>query len=115
MGLGVIRSLRHPLPPMNATTVLWIYIVLLVAGGTAGYLKAKSLVSLYTSIGSALLLTLCALNILPPLVAILLMVLLLVVFGIRLAKTHKFMPAGLMLAITAVALAAFYFLLNQAL
>jgi uncharacterized membrane protein (UPF0136 family) len=50
---------------MNATTVLWVYIVLLVAGGSAGYLKAKSHVSLYTSLGSAAVLSLCALHVIP--------------------------------------------------
>jgi len=91
---------------MNAITVLWIYIALLVGGGLAGYLKAKSHVSLYTSIGSAILLSLCALGVLPLLVADILMGLLILVFGIRLARTRKFMPAGLMLAITILALAA---------
>jgi uncharacterized membrane protein (UPF0136 family) len=95
---------------MNATTVLWIYIVLLIAGGAAGYLKAKSQVSLYTSLGSAAVLTLCALNVLPLIAADILMGLLIVVFAIRLAKTHKFMPAGLMLALTVLALAARYLL-----
>jgi len=34
------------------------------------------------------------------------MALLIVVFGMRLAKTRKFMPAGLMLALTGLALVA---------
>jgi uncharacterized membrane protein (UPF0136 family) len=97
---------------MNATTVLWIYIVLLVAGGAAGYLKAKSRVSLYTSLGSAAVLALCALHVIPAIGADILMGLLIVVFAIRLAKTRKFMPAGLMLALTGLALVARYFLLN---
>ncbi len=93
---------------MNAITILWIYIVLLVAGGAAGYLKAKSLISLYTSLASGLLLSLCALHILPMPVAYILMGLLIVVFVIRLARTGKFMPAGFMLAVTALALVAMY-------
>jgi uncharacterized membrane protein (UPF0136 family) len=97
---------------MNATTVLWIYIVLLVAGGAAGYLKAKSRVSLYTSLGSAAVLILCATRVIPPLVADLLMGLLIVVFAMRFAKTRKFMPAGLMLALTALALVARWLLAN---
>jgi uncharacterized membrane protein (UPF0136 family) len=99
---------------MNATTVLWVYIVLLVAGGTAGYLKARSFVSLYTSIASAFVLILCALNVIPLIVADVLMVLLIVVFGIRLARTRKFMPAGLMLALTILALAARHLLTSPA-
>ena len=109
-GLGGPSDLRHAQFRMNATTVLWIYIVLLVAGGVAGYLKAKSHVSLYTSVGSAAVLILCALNVLPIIVADILMGLLILVFVVRLARTRKFMPAGLMLVLTTLALAARYFL-----
>lgn len=91
---------------MNANTVLWIYIALLIVGGMAGYLKAKSHVSLYTSLASAAVLSLCALHTIPAVVADILMGLLIVVFGIRLARTRKAMPAGLMLVITVLALAA---------
>jgi uncharacterized membrane protein (UPF0136 family) len=85
-----------------------------VVGGTAGYLKARSFVSLYTSIASAFVLILCALNVIPLIVADVLMVLLIVVFGVRLARTRKFMPAGLMLTLTILALAARHLLTNPA-
>ncbi|MCL4176781.1 MAG: hypothetical protein KJ072_03415 [Verrucomicrobia bacterium] len=97
---------------MNANVILWVYIVLLVAGGAAGYFKAKSHVSLYTSLASAALLALAALQIVPNLVADVLMGLLIVVFGIRLARTRKAMPAGVMLAITILALVGRYLLAN---
>jgi uncharacterized membrane protein (UPF0136 family) len=97
---------------MNANTVLWIYIGLLIVGGMAGYLKAKSQVSLYTSFASAIILALCALHIAPPIVADILMGLLIVVFGIRLARTRKVMPAGMMLVLTLLALAARHLLSN---
>jgi len=90
---------------MNPNKILWIYIVLLVAGGLFGFLKAKSKVSLIMSVSFAAALILCALGIIfQPNVADLLLAALLVVFGIRLAKTHKFMPAGMMLAITLLTL-----------
>jgi uncharacterized membrane protein (UPF0136 family) len=90
---------------MMSDTVLWIYIVLLLAGGLMGYLKAKSKVSLITSALFAALLAACALRwISSPLVPDILMGLLLVVFVIRLAKTRKFMPSGMMLGLTALAL-----------
>ena len=90
--------------------VLWIYIVLLLAGGFIGFLKAKSQVSLIMSAVFAAVLVLCAV---PGLfetgirrgLANILMAVLLVVFAIRLGKTKKFMPAGLMLIITIAALA----------
>jgi uncharacterized membrane protein (UPF0136 family) len=89
-----------------ADTVLWVYIVLLVAGGCAGYFKAKSKASLVASLAFAVALSLCALDVIfQDYVADLLLLGLLVVFGIRLVKTKKFMPAGLMLGLTLVALA----------
>ena len=84
-----------------ADTVLWIYIVLLVLGGLAGYLKAKSKPSLIASVAFAAALALCALNVITlNYAADLLLTALLVVFGLRLAKTRKFIPAGLMLSLT---------------
>jgi uncharacterized membrane protein (UPF0136 family) len=95
---------------MNPHTVLWIYILLLLAGGLTGFLKAGSKVSLITSAAAAAALILTAIPGLfgPGLargLADAIMAALLVVFAIRLSKTRKFMPSGLMLAVTAVALA----------
>jgi uncharacterized membrane protein (UPF0136 family) len=95
---------------MNPHTVLWIYIMLLLVGGLIGFLKAGSKVSLITSAVSAAALILTAI---PGLfgqsvargLADVIMAALLVVFAIRLSKTKKFMPSGMMLAITAIALA----------
>ena len=93
-----------------ATTVLWVYIVLLLVGGLIGFFKAKSKVSLITSAVFAALLVLTAL---PGFfnrrsradLANVIMAVLLVVFAVRLAKTKKFMPSGLMLVLTIAALA----------
>jgi uncharacterized membrane protein (UPF0136 family) len=86
--------------------VLWVYIVLLLVGGTMGLIKAGSKVSLITSAIFAVLLALCALGIIRPFyLADVFVGLLLVVFGIRFAKGRKFMPSGLMLALSAVMLA----------
>jgi uncharacterized membrane protein (UPF0136 family) len=89
--------------------VLWIYIVLLVVGGVIGFLKANSKVSLYMACGFAAALILCAVpNVFDAgfrkNLANILMAALLVVFAIRLAKTKKFMPAGMMLIVTVAAL-----------
>jgi uncharacterized membrane protein (UPF0136 family) len=90
---------------MNANTVLWIYIVLLVIGGLIGFFKGKSQVSLIMSVAFAAALALCATGIVfQPRVADFLLIALLVVFTLRLAKTKKFMPAGMMLAVTLLAL-----------
>jgi uncharacterized membrane protein (UPF0136 family) len=91
---------------MNPNKVLWIYIILLVIGGLIGFLKAKSQISLIMSVAFAAALSLCAARIIfQPYVADILLVALLAVFAARLVKTKKFMPAGLMLVITIVALA----------
>ena len=91
-------------------TVLWVYIILLIVGGLIGYFKAKSKVSLIMSAAFAAALVLMAIpnffdasfrrNAVNVLMAILLFV-----FAMRLAKTKKFMPAGLMLVVTIAALA----------
>lgn len=101
-----------------ANWVLWIYIVLLVLGGLLGFLKAKSKVSLVTSLVFGALL---ALTTVPKLfqpesariMATLVMAVLMLVFTVRLGKTKKFMPSGVILMITIVAFAvwniSFYF------
>lgn len=89
-----------------ATTLLWVYIALLIIGGLFGYFKAGSKVSLVTSSISAAVLVLCALDIVfRPYMADVVMALLLIVFAIRLTKTKKFMPSGLMLVLTVATLA----------
>jgi len=96
---------------MNPRQILWIYIVLLVIGDLIGFLKAKSKVSLIMSVAFAAALCLCAAGIIsqPYYLADILLAALLVVFAMRLAKTKKFMPAGLMLVITILALALRHF------
>lgn len=91
---------------MNPKLILWIYIVLVVIGGIIGFVKAKSSISLIMSAGFAAALALCAVGIITPLwVPEVLLAVLLVVFAMRLAKTKKFMPAGLMLILTVLAFA----------
>ncbi len=90
-------------------TVLWIYIVLLVVGGLIGFLKAGSKVSLQMASAFAVALILLAI---PGLFADgfrrnttnILLAVLLIVFTIRLVKTKKFMPAGLMVIATLITL-----------
>lgn len=91
---------------MNPNTVLWIYIVLLVLGGLMGFLKAGSKASLIASVSFAAVLSLSATGIiLQRSVADIVLAILLVFFGMRLAKSKKFMPNGMMLILTITALA----------
>jgi len=91
---------------MSPNKVLWIYIILLVIGGLIGFFKGKSPVSLIMSVAFAAALSLCAAGIIfQPYVADILLAALLVVFGMRVVKTKKFMPAGMLLVLTLAALA----------
>src|SRR5579871_6410905 len=91
--------------------VFWCYTILLLVGGLIGFLKAGSKVSLITSAVAAavLILTRPACGIFQPAfgrsLANIIMAVLLIVFAIRLAKTRKFIPSGLMLVLTVVVLA----------
>lgn len=93
--------------------VFWGYIFLLLIGGLIGFFKAKSKISLTTSAVAAALLILTRIGIFEPSfghkLAEIIMVILLVVFAVRLAKTKKFMPSGLMLVLTVVVLALLNF------
>ena len=90
---------------MRPDLVLWIYIVLLVIGGLIGFLKAGSKASLIASVVSAALLSLCAARIVfQPYMADIILAALLVLFAWRLTESKKFMPNGLMLVLTIVAL-----------
>ena len=89
--------------------VFWSYIVLLLVGGMIGLFKGRSKISLVTSaIAAALLILTRVHGIFQPSIgrslADVIMVILLVVFAIRLAKTKKFIPSGLMLALTVIVL-----------
>lgn len=95
---------------MNAHTVLWIYIVLMVIGGVMGFVKAGSKASLIASVAFGAILTLFALNILPFAYHQIVLVFLLVFFGMRLAKSKKMMPNGVMTIATILALALPYLL-----
>ena len=89
--------------------VFWIYVLLLLVGGLIGFYKGKSKVSLITSAVAAALLVLTRAGIFEPTfartLANVIMALLLVVFAFRLVKTKKFMPGGMMLVLTILALA----------
>lgn len=86
------------------------YGLLSIVGGIVGYTKAKSKPSLISGTISGILLIVSAYLQLQTLgigliLAQIITLLLVVVFGIRLSKTRKFMPAGLMLLFGVVTLA----------
>jgi uncharacterized membrane protein (UPF0136 family) len=91
---------------MKPETILWIYIVLLVLGGLIGFLKAKSKVSLITSVVFAAVLAVCALDYVRIEWAWGILSFLALFFLIRFAKTKKFMPGGMMALLTLVTIVA---------
>jgi len=91
---------------MTPNKILWIYIVVLVAGGLVGLLKANSKISLIMSLAFAAALALCATDIVQvPRLADIILIFLVVFFGLRIAKSKKFVLAGLMSVLTAATLA----------
>ncbi|OUL23902.1 TMEM14 family protein [Nostoc sp. 106C] len=101
MNIGIIAAL--------------VYGILALIGGIMGYIQANSKVSLLSGIISGLLLIFGVLLQLQGqawglFVAALVTALLVVVFCLRLAKTRKFMPSGLMAILGMVALVL---MLNQ--
>ncbi len=101
---------------MNPGVVAAIaYGILAIVGGIIGYVQAKSKASLISGIISGLLLVTAGVMQLQGqglglIVAIVVTIALIIVFAMRLAKTRKFMPAGLM---TALGVAALVVMLKQ--
>ena len=83
-------------------TILWIYIVLLMAGGLIGYIKAKSKASIIASTICATPLILVGLKVLPSTLASILLAVLLILFGTKYIRSGKFMPSGIMCIITLI-------------
>lgn len=90
---------------MNEQIILWIYIGLLVGGGLVGFFKAGSKISLIVSVACAIPLILCELGVFPMQNAKWILVGLLVLFTWRLIKSKKFMPSGMLLVATLLAIA----------
>lgn len=94
---------------LNASLVLWIYIVLLFTGGLIGFFKADSKASLITSACFSAILILCNVDIIfkkevANMLSTCVLVALMVFFAIRLTQSKKFMPNGMMAVLTLITL-----------
>jgi uncharacterized membrane protein (UPF0136 family) len=81
----------------NIMIIVWVYAAFIFVGGIIGWVKAKSRQSLVSGIVFGIALAVAGSQLSRPgavLVALGLSLVLLTVFGIRLAKTRKLMPAG---------------------
>lgn len=99
-----IDTLAKICTPDLVRIVLVVQALLLGAGGVAGFVKAQSKPSLIAGVSSAVLLLACMgyslVSLVPATIAAAVISdLLLIVFALRLSKTKKFMPSGLMLII----------------
>ncbi|MEH1837510.1 MAG: TMEM14 family protein [Nostoc sp.] len=87
---------------MNLSIIAaFAYGILAIAGGIIGYIQARSKISLLSGSISGLLLLLAAYFQLQgqtwgSILAVIVTTVLVIVFAVRLVKTRKFMPAGLM-------------------
>ncbi|MFN6536056.1 MAG: TMEM14 family protein [Nostoc sp. EkiNYC01] len=96
---------------MNLSIIAaFAYGILAIAGGIIGYIQARSQISLLSGSISGLLLIIAAYLQLQGqtqglILAIFVTAVLVVFFALRLAKTRKFMPAGLMTILGMLALA----------
>ena len=93
----------------KAILATFAYGIISIIGGISGYIKAKSHISLILGIISGIALISAAVIQLQSLyfgaiIAQVITVMLVIVFAIRLFKTRKFMPAGLMLILGIVTL-----------
>jgi uncharacterized membrane protein (UPF0136 family) len=101
---------------MNLSVIAgFTYGIVALIGGIIGYIQANSQVSLLSGITSGLLLILAAYLQLQGqtwalILAVFVTAVLVVVFALRLAKTRKFMPAGLM---TILGMLALVVMVNQ--
>lgn len=88
----------------EARLIVWIYAAFLVFGGLMGLLMAKSRVSFIVASVAAIPLALVALNVLPPVVALVEMAILGVYFGVKAVARKKLMPGLPMSLISMLAL-----------
>jgi uncharacterized membrane protein (UPF0136 family) len=96
----------------NTAIEIWVYGTIMMLGGIMGYLKVGSKASLIAGVGMGLGLLASGLGVWRGsedslIVAEVIAALLLVIFAIRLAKTKRFMPAGMLAFLSLLAVVIF--------
>ncbi|HVM62842.1 MAG TPA: TMEM14 family protein [Verrucomicrobiae bacterium] len=96
----------------NAAIEVWIYGLVMILGGIAGFVRVGSKASLISGVGFGLMLLVTGIGVWrgsqPCLLAAVVIALLLVVlFAIRYVKKRRFMPAGMLAVLSIVAAVMF--------
>jgi uncharacterized membrane protein (UPF0136 family) len=96
----------------NTAIEVWVYGVLMMLGGVMGFVKVGSKASLISGIGMGLGLVVSGFGVWRGsedslIVAEVIAALLVVIFAIRLAKTKRLMPAGMLAALSLAAVVLF--------
>jgi uncharacterized membrane protein (UPF0136 family) len=97
---------------------IWAYGVIMILGGIMGYLKVGSKASLLSGVGMGLALLVSGYGVSRGsrdslIVSVVIAALLVALFAIRLAKTKRFMPAGVLAALSLAAVIIFGFALKK--
>ena len=96
----------------NVAIEVWVYGVIMIVGGIAGFARVGSKASLISGVGFGLLLLLSGIGVWngsrdSVMGAILVALVLVVLFAIRYAKKRRFMPAGVLAILSVVAAVLF--------
>ena len=96
----------------STAIVVWAYGVLMALGGVIGYVKVRSKASLLSGVGFGLMLLASGYGVWQGsrdslVVSAVIATVLVVIFAVRLTKTRRFMPAGVLAILSLAALIVF--------
>jgi uncharacterized membrane protein (UPF0136 family) len=96
----------------NTAIEVWVYGVIMILGGIAGFVRVGSKASLISGVGFGLVLLVCGFDVWRGsqnglMAAVIIALLLVVLFAIRYAKKRRFMPAGMLAILSLVAAVIF--------
>jgi uncharacterized membrane protein (UPF0136 family) len=102
----------------NTAIEVWVYGVIMILGGIAGFVRVGSKASLISGVGFGLVLLVCGFEVWRNsqtglLAAVVIALLLVVLFAIRYAKKQRFMPAGMLAILSLVAAVMFALALHR--
>ena len=102
----------------NTAIEIWVYGVIMILGGIAGYMNVGSKASLISGVGFGLGLLACGYGAWHDsgnsvAAAEIIALILVVLFAIRYAKKHRFMPAGMLAVLSLVAVIVFWLAMKK--